>query len=96
MSGHVVIPPVRTFAGVRCDKAQALKVLKEASEVFGAWQALDREETPRRREVARRALLGELADTIQAACNLAQALGVDDLHAEMAACEARNAERGRY
>lgn len=32
---------LRTFREVRDDKAQALKPLEEAAEVFGAWQELD-------------------------------------------------------
>lgn len=96
MSWYVVIPPVRTFEVVRCDKAQALKPLEEAAEVFGAWQKFDTAETPGEQAAARREVLDEIADVVQACCNLAQALGVDDMRGEMEACEARNAERGRY
>lgn len=42
------------------------------------------------------AALDELADTIQACCNLASALGVTDLTPYLAACEERNRKRGRY
>lgn len=34
----VEIGTVQTFPDVKPDKAQALKVLEEAAEVFGAWQ----------------------------------------------------------
>ena len=36
----VLIGSVETFPGARSDKEQALKVLEEAAEVFGAWQVL--------------------------------------------------------
>ena len=45
---------------------------------------------------AKDALMGEIADTITACCNLAAALGVTDLTPHLAACEERNRERGRY
>lgn len=37
-----------------------------------------------------------IADTIQACCNLASALGVEDLTPHLAACEEKNRRRGRY
>lgn len=40
-------------------------------------------------------LADELADVVQAACNLADRYGID-LRAAMARCEERNCERGRY
>ena len=106
---HVVtIPPVRTFEGVEPDKAQALKPLEEASEVFAAWQewdywrARDVEESRPDIELAamleiyREPVVDECCDVIQATCNLLAALGVTDLTEAMAACERRNRERGRY
>lgn len=39
--GSVSIGEVATFPGAKADKAQALKVLEEAAEVFGAWQQFD-------------------------------------------------------
>ena len=83
---------VPTFASTEADKAQAMKVVEEAAEVFGAWQtwvdggwcASDR-----------RALIGECADTIQAVGNLLDALGVVDMEQHMEECRARNEERGR-
>ena len=98
----VTIPPVRTFAHVEADKAQALKLVEEASEVFGAWQRWSKEVTrwgnPRSFDSYpfRQELLSECADVIQATCNLLAAFGVDDLTEAMAACERRNDERGRY
>ena len=103
---HVTIPPVRTFARVEASKAQALKPLEEAAEVFGAWQECANDcESPICREChnARRGLCGtyislvdECCDVIQATCNLLAAMGVTDLTDAMAACVERNEGRGRY
>lgn len=82
--GSVNIGEVATFPGVKPDKAQALKVLEEAAEVFGAWQAFDDYE-----------LLYECADVIQATCNLVAAFGVSDFAPYMEECRTRNEERGR-
>ena len=97
---------VLPFPGVQPDKAQALKVLEEAAEIFGAWQEAEMSKTayaePEEREVNGYAfgygevLLDEIADTIQASCNLAAALGVTDLTPYLARCEERNRRRGRY
>ena len=80
----VNIGEVATFHGVKPDKAQALKVLEEAAEVFGAWQAFDDYE-----------LFCECADVIQATCNLVAAFGVSDFAPYMEECRTRNEERGR-
>lgn len=79
-------------------KAQALKPLEEAAEVFGAWQAsgIDGSDsiTPEMRED----IVYECFDTIQACVNLLESIGTTD--SEL--CEAarnvkqRNIERGRY
>lgn len=86
---------VRAFPGAAPDKAQALKPLEEAAEVFGAWQVYDSDDMT---HVGYNAsvLLDEIADTVQACCNLAAALGVTDLTPYLARCEERNRERGRY
>ena len=88
----VKIPPVRCFASVAPDKAQALKPLEEAAEVFGAWQRFYECPTKTNEEL----LVDECADVIQATCNLLAALRVTDLTDAMAACERRNRERRRY
>lgn len=88
----VKIPPVRTFHGVAPDKAQALKVVEESSEVFSAWENFRDDASG----VKRSAVVDECADVIQATCNLLAALGVTDLSDAMAACEKRNEDRGRY
>lgn len=91
-SGHVNIGKVATFPGVKADKAQALKVLEEAAEVFGALQAADGCNQP---NLSRLLVLNECADNIQATCNLLAALGVTDFAPYMDMCRKRNEERGR-
>ena len=93
---------VRAFPGAVPDKAQALKVLEEAAEVVEAFKRADPGDVL---PVARQfpdcnkrilPLVDEIADTIQACCNLAAALGVYDLTPYLTRCEERNRERGRY
>lgn len=105
MNLSVTIPPVRTFAGVEPNKAQALKPLEEAAEVFAAWQAWDRYhgahavyDGPRAEsaKAMKACIVDECCDVITATCNLLAALGVDDLTEAMAECEERNRKRGRY
>lgn len=99
---YIKLGGVRAFPGVQPTKEQALKVLEEAAEVFGAWQVLWElwnavEGTSEKRvHSARELLFAEIADTVTACCNLAAALGVTDLTPYLAACEERNRERGRY
>ena len=103
---RVKLTSVRTFPHAAPTKPQALKVLEEAAEVFGAWQEAEISKTayvePGEGEVNGYAfgygevLLDEIADTIQACCNLAASLGVTDLAPYLARCEERNRERGRY
>ena len=86
----VIVGTVPVFKSTEADKAQAMKVVEEAAEVFGAWQtwvdggwcAGDR-----------RALIGECADVIQATCNLLNALGVVDMEQHMEECRARYAAK---
>lgn len=94
---------VRTFDSVAPDKAQALKPLEEAAEVFGAWQDYDRTKSWGNdwdeylaHNDSLISLVDECCDVIQATCNLLAALGMTDLTDAMAACERRNRERGRY
>lgn len=101
---------VRAFPTVNPDKAQALKVLEEASEVHGAWHVLmDQIAFYERSDEDMRAvqnmpvvmyatddIMDKIADTITACCNLAAALGVTDLTPYLARCEERNRSRGRY
>lgn len=93
----VEIGTVQTFSGVKADKAQVLKVLEEAAEVFGAWQLWDGLEPGEKCDgFSAGCLMGECADVIQATCNLLAAYGVTDFAAFMEACRKRNVERGRY
>lgn len=92
----VEIGTVQTFTDVKPDKAQALKVLEESAEVFGAWQLLE-DADPYADEDTFGAvpLMNECADVIQATCNLLAAYGVVNFTAYMEACRKRNVERGR-
>lgn len=77
------------------DKEAALKPLEEAAEVFGAWQKYDSLYRLVNEETGLHSLADELADVIQAACNLADRYEID-LQAAMERCEERNRKRGRY
>ena len=88
----VIVGTVPTFASTEADKAQALKPIEEAAEVFGAWQTwVDGGEC----KCDYKALIGECADVIQATCNLLDALDVVDMEQHMEECRARNEARGR-
>lgn len=103
---RVKLTSVRTFPHVAPNKAQALKVLEEASETveaFKKWfladgfQQCNAEKVPADWADAEFSdLMDEIADTIQACCNLAASLGVTDLTPYLARCEERNRKRGRY
>ena len=93
----VYIGGVQTFKETKPDKAQALKPLEEAAEVFGAWQAW-RENGPTLDNAEAGLvdrIVDECADVIQATCNLLESLGVTDLREAMERCAERNRERGR-
>lgn len=99
-SKWVRLGSVRRFDHVEPDKEHALKVLEEASEVHGAWQAMASAELVHGGDCVlarlwRKRLLDECADVIQATLNLVAALGVEDFRPYMRACEERNRERGR-
>lgn len=90
---YIKLGNVKPFPNAAPTKAQALKVLEEASETveaFKKWLLADRASA----EFVD--LMDEIADTIQASCNLASALGVTDLTPYLARCEERNRKRGRY
>lgn len=87
---------VQTFSDVKPDKAQALKVLEEAAEVFGAWQLWDDLDPDEKCDGFNAGcLMSECADVIQATCNLLAAYGVRDFTWHMEMCRRRNVERGR-
>lgn len=88
---------VNTFR-MDTDKEAALKPLEEAAEAFGAWQEYQRGFpfiTFGGCDVYKQRLADEIADVIQAACNLADRHGID-LQEAMERCEERNRARGRY
>lgn len=84
------------------EKEQACKVLEEAAEVFGAWQTLEENEIVDYHTdenglgvvLAIEDLSDEIADVIQAACNLAERYGIDVAEA-MERCTERQRARGR-
>ena len=86
---------VLSFPNAKPDKAQALKVLEEAAEVVEAFKQRDPRDVSHI-GYATANVLDEIADTIQASCNLAASLGVTDLTPYLARCEERNRRRGRY
>lgn len=92
----VKLGTVQTFAGVKPDKAQALKVLEEAAEVFGAWQLWDGLEQDEKGDGFNViCLMNECADVIQATCNLLAAYEITDFTWHMEMCRKRNVGRGR-
>lgn len=81
-------------------KAQALKPLEEAAEVFGAWQLHDGvrlSQIMTARRVYRQNLIDECMDVVQAVVSLLDAEGFtqEDVDAAIERCNERNRERGR-
>ena len=94
---RVKIGDVLAFPNVKPDKAQALKVLEEAAEVFAAWQEWEKyKDYPSNRIYEQSDLIDEIADVIQACVNLISAYGITDFEVAMTNCEKRNRKRGRY
>lgn len=92
-AGSVNIGEVAAFPNVLPGKEQALKVLEEAAEVFGAWQAFNADQDGNTSAIF--LLLDECADVIQAVSNLIAALNVVDFAPYMEDCRERNEKRGR-
>lgn len=98
----VKLGDVQTFREVRPDKAQVLKVVEEAAEVYSAWDAvrdllstqLPASECWYSQKVMGN-ILAECADVIQATCNLISALNIEDFTPYMDECRKRNEVRGR-
>lgn len=93
------IGEVETFPNVEPDKAQALKVVEEAAEVFSAWEKWHKSPAP---HMWAEDIANECADVIQAVCNLMEGLSktldmpyLEDMAYYMDACAERNRERGR-
>lgn len=79
-------------------KAQALKPLEEAAEVFGAWQASGIDGAGSITPEMREDIVYECFDVIQSCVNLMESIGTTDTELEEAArkVKQRNVERGRY
>ena len=79
-------------------KAQALKPLEEAAEVFGAWQASGIDGAGPITPEMRGGIVYECFDTIQACVNLLESIGTTDAELRDAARKvyADNVGRGRY
>lgn len=92
---YIKLGNVKPFPNAAPTKAQALKVLEEAAEVVEAFKQRDPRDVTHI-GYATANVLDEIADTIQASCNLAAALGVEDLTPYLARCEERNRRRERY
>lgn len=94
---EIEVGTVRVFDALIGDcKPQALKVLEEESEVVEAWKGYDedRKVSEELGSAAKILLADELADVVQAACNLAFVCGID-MRAALDRCEQRNMVRGR-
>lgn len=95
----VRIGDVHTIAEAKVDRAQALKILEEAAEVFSAWEAYYfaglAPNKPDEKEDARSCIIAECADIITATCGMLAALGIENMQPHLAECEERNARRGR-
>ena len=79
-------------------KAQALKPLEEAAEVFGAWQASGIDGSGSITPEMREDIIYECFDVIQACVNLLESIGTTDseLGEAVRKVYANNIERGRY
>ena len=79
-------------------KAQALKPLEEAAEVFGAWQASGIDGSGSITPEMREDIVYECFDVIQACVNLMESIGTtdDELGEAVRKVYANNIERGRY
>lgn len=88
---------MRVSNDVGDSKAQALKPLEEAAEVFGAWQGFDSmRDMPARRDM-RDDLIDECMDTVRAVADLLAAVGATQGEADAAIkrMDERNGNRGR-
>lgn len=88
----VKIGEIKPFPNIKPDKAQALKILEESAEVFGAWQNWEQTKN----NYSKKRLFHEIADVMQACVNLLAAYNVENFHLYMQICEERNRARGRY
>lgn len=86
-----IVLTIHTFK-MDSEKETARKIPEEAAEAFAEWVIMTDTEQGRGGD---HRLADEIADCIQACCNLAARHGID-LPSAMARCEARNRARGRY
>lgn len=90
---------VHPFRADCTDKEQAIKVLEEAAEAYGAYQDVEFSTCivkPLIREKwAVDLLADELADCITACANMADRYGID-MQTALERCEQKNRERGWY
>lgn len=96
MKTYVIkVEPFTKFAD---PKAQALKPLEEAAEVFGAWQASGIDGAISITPEMRKDIVYECFDVIQSCVNLMESIGTTDYELRMADRKvyAKNIERGRY
>lgn len=91
----VHIGDVYTVQGARADKAQALKILEEAAEVFSAWERFVCCDDKATRSALEFFLRLEVGDLITASCGMLAALGCYDASEALEFCRIRNEERGR-
>ena len=95
MQDCMIMGSVATFDAVMPDKAQAMKVLEEASEVYNAWQAWYECRDAEAKDWCGQSLMEKRADVVQATANLVKACGCDDMRLHLMDCEDRNRKRGR-
>lgn len=88
---------MRVFDDVEDSKAQALKPLEEAAEVFGAWQEFDSMRNVPAWGDMRDDLIDECMDTVQAVANLLAAVSATqgEVDAAIECMDERNGDRGR-
>lgn len=86
-----IVLTIHTFK-MGSEKETARKIPEEAAEAFAEWVIMTDTEQGRGGD---HRLADELADCIQACCNLAARFDLD-LDAAMVRCRERNHRRGRY
>lgn len=91
----VHVGDVYTVQGAKADKAQALKVLEEAAEVFSAWEDYDAAATTTDRRITAAALLQECADVVTAVAGILAAFNMEDAQPLFNCCKRFNEQRGR-
>lgn len=82
---------IPAFDDVEPDKAQALRLLEEAAEAYGAWQLWWMKPCEEHRQL----VVDEVCDMFQEGANLLTAMGVDSIESAMIRMRERNEARGR-